>query len=64
MTAVVKSEVDVEMMAIYVPAVQQVIDALNSAKKPIDGSRIYLFCVACKRDVNDMRESPALDIQR
>jgi len=35
---------------------------LNSARKPINGSRIHLVGVAYKRDVNDMRESPALDI--
>jgi UDP-N-acetyl-D-glucosamine dehydrogenase len=42
--------------------VQRVADALNSVQKPINGSRIHLFGVAYKRDVNDMRESPALDI--
>jgi UDP-N-acetyl-D-glucosamine dehydrogenase len=42
--------------------VQLVADALNSVQKPINGSRIHLFGVAYKRDVNDMRESPALDI--
>jgi UDP-N-acetyl-D-glucosamine dehydrogenase len=42
--------------------VQRVADALNSVKKPINGSRIHLFGVAYKRDVNDMRESPSLDI--
>jgi UDP-N-acetyl-D-glucosamine dehydrogenase len=42
--------------------VTRVADALNSVKKPINGSRIHLFGIAYKRDVNDMRESPALDI--
>ncbi len=42
--------------------VQRVADALNSVKKPINGSRVHLFGVAYKRDVNDMRESPALDV--
>src|SRR3954465_15424489 len=42
--------------------VQRVADALNSVKKPINGSKIHLFGVAYKRDVNDMRESPALDV--
>ena len=37
-------------------------DALNSVKKPINGSRIHLFGVAYKKDVGDVRESPALDI--
>ena len=42
--------------------VQRVSDALNSVKKPINGSRVHLFGIAYKRDVNDMRESPALDV--
>ena len=37
-------------------------DALNSICKSINGSRVHLFGVAYKRDVNDMRESPALDV--
>src|SRR6187455_1163731 len=42
--------------------VQRVSDALNSVAKPIKGSRVHLFGVAYKRDVNDVRESPALDV--
>ena len=42
--------------------VERVIDALNDSRKPVNGSRIHLYGVAYKRDVNDMRESPALDI--
>jgi UDP-N-acetyl-D-glucosamine dehydrogenase len=42
--------------------VERVADALNSAKKSINGSRIHLFGVAYKRDVGDIRESPALDV--
>jgi UDP-N-acetyl-D-glucosamine dehydrogenase len=42
--------------------VQRIADALNSVRKPVNGSRIHLFGIAYKRDVNDMRESPALDI--
>ena len=42
--------------------VQRISDALNSVKKPVNGSRIHLFGVAYKRNVSDMRESPALDI--
>ena len=42
--------------------VQRIADALNSVRKAINGSRIHLFGVAYKRDVNDARESPALDI--
>ena len=42
--------------------VELVGEALNTARKPINGSRVHLIGVAYKRDVNDMRESPALDI--
>ncbi len=42
--------------------VERVGDALNSVRKAINGSRVHLFGVAYKRDVNDMRESPALDV--
>jgi UDP-N-acetyl-D-glucosamine dehydrogenase len=35
---------------------------LNSAHKSINGSKIHLLGVAYKRDVGDVRESPALDI--
>jgi len=42
--------------------VERVAEALNSARKPVNGSRVHLVGVAYKRDVNDLRESPALDI--
>jgi UDP-N-acetyl-D-glucosamine dehydrogenase len=42
--------------------VERVADALNNVRKPINGSRIHLYGIAYKRDVSDMRESPALDI--
>jgi UDP-N-acetyl-D-glucosamine dehydrogenase len=42
--------------------VDRISDALNSVRKPINGSRIHLYGVSYKKDVSDMRESPALDI--
>ncbi|HEY3094090.1 MAG TPA: nucleotide sugar dehydrogenase [Vicinamibacterales bacterium] len=42
--------------------VERVGEALNSLKKSINGSRIHVFGVAYKKDVSDMRESPALDV--
>jgi UDP-N-acetyl-D-glucosamine dehydrogenase len=42
--------------------VERVAEALNSVRKPINGSKIVLVGMAYKKDVNDMRESPALDI--
>jgi UDP-N-acetyl-D-glucosamine dehydrogenase len=37
-------------------------NALNDAGKPVKGSRIHVMGVAYKRDIADMRESPALDV--
>jgi UDP-N-acetyl-D-glucosamine dehydrogenase len=37
-------------------------DALNSVRKPLNGSRVLVVGVAYKRDVDDIRESPALDV--
>jgi UDP-N-acetyl-D-glucosamine dehydrogenase len=36
--------------------------ALNSRRKPINGSRVLVIGVAYKANVNDMRESPALKV--
>ncbi len=35
---------------------------LNEQGKPLKGSHVHLLGVAYKRDINDVRESPALDI--
>jgi UDP-N-acetyl-D-glucosamine dehydrogenase len=42
--------------------VERVSEALNTMKKAINGARIHLFGVAYKKDVSDIRESPALDV--
>jgi UDP-N-acetyl-D-glucosamine dehydrogenase len=42
--------------------VDKVQNALNDAGKPVKGSHIHIMGVAYKRDIDDMRESPALDI--
>jgi UDP-N-acetyl-D-glucosamine dehydrogenase len=42
--------------------VERTAQALNSVRKALNGSHVHVFGVAYKRDVNDMRESPALDI--
>jgi UDP-N-acetyl-D-glucosamine dehydrogenase len=42
--------------------VTRVAEALNTQRKAVNGSRVHLLGVAYKRDVNDLRESPALDI--
>ncbi|MEO8368476.1 MAG: nucleotide sugar dehydrogenase [Candidatus Solibacter sp.] len=42
--------------------VDKVQTALNDAGKPVKGSKIHVMGVAYKRDIDDMRESPALDV--
>jgi UDP-N-acetyl-D-glucosamine dehydrogenase len=42
--------------------VEKVQNALNDASKPVRGSHIHVLGVAYKRDIDDVRESPALDI--
>jgi UDP-N-acetyl-D-glucosamine dehydrogenase len=42
--------------------VDKVAEALNTKRKAINGSRILVMGVAYKRDIDDMRESPALDV--
>ncbi len=42
--------------------VERISGALNSRKLAVNGARIHLFGIAYKKDVSDMRESPALDI--
>ena len=55
------SEINTQMPA-YV--VEKVAQALNAARKPVNGSRILILGVAYKRDIEDVRESPALDVIR
>lgn len=42
--------------------VEIISDALNDARKSMNGSKVLVLGVAYKRDISDMRESPALDI--
>jgi UDP-N-acetyl-D-glucosamine dehydrogenase len=44
--------------------VQKVADALNEVRKAVRGSRVLVLGVAYKRDIDDVRESPALDVIR
>ena len=37
-------------------------EALNSVRKPLNGSKVLVAGVAYKKDVDDIRESPALDL--
>jgi len=55
------SEINSEMPAVVARKVTQ---ALNEEKKAVNGSRILVLGVAYKKDIDDMRESPALDVIR
>jgi UDP-N-acetyl-D-glucosamine dehydrogenase len=44
--------------------VEKVSRALNDSRKAVHGSTVLILGVAYKRDIDDMRESPALDIMR
>ncbi len=43
-------------------AADKVQNALNDAGKPLKGARVHVMGVAYKRDIDDMRESPAIDV--
>ncbi len=53
------SEVNTSMPNYWVQKVQ---DALNGARKAVNGSKVLVLGVAYKKNVSDLRESPALDI--
>jgi len=52
-------EINTEMPAFWVG---KVADALNEVTKPLRGSRVLVLGVAYKKDIDDLRESPALEI--
>ena len=54
-------ELNTEMPAFWV---RKVSDALNESGKPVRGSNVLVLGVAYKKDIEDLRESPALDIIR
>ncbi len=53
------SEVNTSMPDIVV---ERVAEALNDRERALRGSRILLLGMAYKRDIDDVRESPALDV--
>jgi UDP-N-acetyl-D-glucosamine dehydrogenase len=55
------SEINAEMPVFVVDKVR---DALNRNRKAVNGSGILVLGVAYKRDIEDVRESPALDVIR
>jgi UDP-N-acetyl-D-glucosamine dehydrogenase len=42
--------------------VEKIQNALNDARKSVRGSKVHVLGIAYKRDIDDVRESPALDI--
>src|SRR5687767_717307 len=55
------SEINAEMPMFVVGKVRE---ALNASRKAVNGSSVLLLGVAYKADIDDVRESPALDIIR
>jgi UDP-N-acetyl-D-glucosamine dehydrogenase len=55
----VASEINAEMPEFVMDKVRE---ALNEHRKPVLGTRILVLGVSYKRDVGDVRESPAIDI--
>lgn len=55
------SEINSEMPYFVVDKVRE---ALNRQRKSVNGSSVLLLGVAYKRDIDDVRESPALDVLR
>jgi UDP-N-acetyl-D-glucosamine dehydrogenase len=44
--------------------VSKIVDALNDQRKSVRGARVLILGVAYKKDVGDVRESPALDVMK
>ncbi len=57
----VAGEVNSEMPEYWV---QKVVQALNDHGKAVRGSRVLVVGIAYKRDIDDIRESPAIDVVR
>ncbi len=57
----VAGDVNAEMPAFWV---QKVAERLNEDAKPVRGSQVLVIGVSYKKDIDDVRESPALDIIR
>lgn len=54
-------EINAEMPEYWVA---RVVDRLNDSSKAVRGSRVLIVGVAYKKDIDDIRESPALDVIR
>ncbi len=57
----IAGEVNAEMPEFWVG---KVVEALNDRGKAVRGSRIVVLGVAYKKDIDDVRESPAIDVIR
>ncbi|HEV8304970.1 MAG TPA: nucleotide sugar dehydrogenase [Gemmatimonadales bacterium] len=57
----IAGEVNAEMPEFWV---DKVVERLNEQSKAVRGSRVLVLGVAYKKDIDDIRESPALDVIR
>ena len=57
----VASEINSEMPNFVVEKVSK---ALNAERKSVNGSKVLVLGISYKRDIDDMRESPALDVMK
>jgi UDP-N-acetyl-D-glucosamine dehydrogenase len=57
----IAGEVNAEMPEFWVG---KVVDRLNDRGKAVRGSRVLVLGVAYKKDIDDIRESPAIDVIR
>src|SRR6266542_2579425 len=55
------SEINSQMPALVA---EKIARALNEDRKAVNGSRVLVLGVAYKKNIDDMRESPALDVMR
>lgn len=55
-----------DMVNSYMPeyVIKRIAEILNKFRKPLSGSKVLIIGVSYKRDVNDTRESPAIEIIR
>jgi UDP-N-acetyl-D-glucosamine dehydrogenase len=60
-TRFIELAVEINMQMPYY-VVEKTVDALSTCRKPLNGSKVLVLGIAYRRDIDDLRESPALII--